>query len=313
MKLRFVANIAYSALFLIFFVPTAANAGDAPAWMHTAASAPATAPVDDKTDAVILYSEDITVVQPDGKFKTVERRVYKILRPGGRRYATAYGYSGVNRKITGIRGWCIPAQGKDYEVKDKEAMEGSISGVEYAELISDRREKWLKIPAAEPGNIVGYEIEVEEKPFVLQDEWQFQSNLPVREAHYTLELPSGWEYKAAWLNHGEVAPTSAGGNRWQWAVQNMPAIQYEDAMPPWRGVAGQMIVSLFPPGASDKKGMTTWAEVGKWNTNLTQGRRDASPEIKQKVAQLTRRQIHAIGKDASDWGVCAAGRPLRCD
>lgn len=268
-------------------VPSATRAGDAPAWMHTAAALPLAGPVDEKADAIVLYEENVTIVQPDGKFKTIERRVLKIMRPGGRQYGMAFDYSRANRKITGMRGWCIPAQGKDYEVKDKEAMEGSVSGVDSSELMSDVKEKWLKIPAADPGNIVGYEIEVEERPFVLEDEWIFQSSLPARESRYTLELPSGWEYKATWLNHGEVAPTSAGANRWQWVVQDTPAIRHEESMPPWRGVAGQMIVSLFPPGGSDKRGMMTWAEVGKWDTNLTQGRRDASPEIKQKVAELT--------------------------
>ena len=29
-------------------------------------------------------------------------------------------------RITAMHGWCIPAQGKDYEVKEKDALEGSV-------------------------------------------------------------------------------------------------------------------------------------------------------------------------------------------
>jgi len=50
-----------------------AMAADAPAWMHAAANAPLLS-YDAKTDAVLLYSEDITTVQPDGKMKGIERR-----------------------------------------------------------------------------------------------------------------------------------------------------------------------------------------------------------------------------------------------
>jgi hypothetical protein len=266
--------------------PRIANAGDAPAWMHAVVNAQLPAH-DEKTDAVSLYSEDITIVVSESKIKMIERRAYKILRPGGRVYGVARAYTDSNRKITAMRAWCIPAQGKDYEVRDKEAVEESIGGVEYSELISDLKEKRLRIPAAEPGNIVGYEIEAEEQPYILQDWWSFQHGAPVREARYTLQLPAGWEFKSAWMNHVEVAPISIGGNQWQWVVNDVPGIRREDDMPPVRGLAGQMVVALLPPGGSSKKGFTNWSDLGVWEAGLAQGRRDASPELKRKVAELT--------------------------
>ena len=44
-----------------------------------------------------------------------------------------------------------PAQGKDYEIKDKEAVEISPSGVEEMVMATDAKYRVLKIPAAEPG------------------------------------------------------------------------------------------------------------------------------------------------------------------
>src|ERR1700730_7358913 len=207
--------------------PRAATAGDAPAWMHAVVNAPIPAH-DEKTDAVNLYSEDITIVMSDSKIKMIERRAYKILRPGGRTYGIAKTYIHSNQKMNAIRAWCIPAQGKDYEVKDKEAVEGSVGGVEYSALITDTKEKYLQIPAADPGNIVGYEIEMEERPYILQDWWEFQETAPVREAHYVLQLPTGWEFRSTWMNHAEVMPTNIGGNQWQWVVSDVPGIRTED-------------------------------------------------------------------------------------
>ena len=268
---------------------------DAPAWMHSAASAPLPSH-DEKTDAVLLYSEDVTSVQADGKVKSIERRVYRILRPGGREYGYAYSYFDSNRKITGMRGWCIPQQGKDYEIKDKEAVEISLAGVQGSELITDIRDKVLRIPAADPGNTIGYEIETEERPYILQDWWAFQRTVPVVEARYTLELPAGWEYKAVWLNHGEVAPTSVGGNRWQWVVKDVPEIRAEEDMPPWHGVSGQLVISFLPPGGAQNKGFVNWGEMGKWQASLARGRRDASPEIKQKAAAIAAAEPTPLGK-----------------
>jgi len=121
-------------------------AGDAPQWMHALVNAPLPAH-DEKTDAVLLYSEtNVNVISAD-KIKTVVRRAYKILRPDGREYGTAFAsFRSPGQKISGMRGWCIPAQGKDYEVKDKEAMDVSVPGIQGSELIDDLRVRLLRIP-----------------------------------------------------------------------------------------------------------------------------------------------------------------------
>src|SRR5467141_797603 len=261
-------------------------AGDAPGWMHALVNVPLPSH-DEKTDVVLLYSDRIVTVQSTDKIKMTVREAYKILRPGGREYGTLAVSYNSHSKITGMRGWCIPAQGKDYEVKDKEAMEISLPKIDGSELVSDVKDKLLRIPAADPGNIVGYEYEEEEQPLVLQDVWHFQERNPVREAHYTLQLPSGWEYKATWMNYPEAKPAQS-GNQPQWIVSDIKGIKHEDSMPPWQGVAGQMIVSFFPPGGSaQNQGFQNWKQMGIWYQGLTSGRRDASTELKQKVASLT--------------------------
>jgi hypothetical protein len=264
-----------------------ALAGDAPAWMHALANAPLPAH-DEKTDAVLLYSETNITVQSAGKIKETVRVAYKILRPSGRDYGFAVVFFNSHSKVTSFHGWCIPAQGKDYEVKDKDALEMSPPKIEGSELIQDVKAKVLNIPAPDPGNIVGYEYEKEEQPFALQDSWNFQREIPVREQHYSLQLPPGWEFKTSWLNYPEVKPTQSGGRQQsEWALSDLKAIRNEDEMPPLDGVAGRMIVTFFPPGGAAQNGFTNWQQMGNWYLDLTNGRFDASPEIKAKVATLT--------------------------
>lgn len=278
-------NWLLRAAFLALVAPFAAAGGDGPQWMHAQASLPLPS-YDEKTDAVLLYSEtDVTWISTD-KFRTTVREAYKILRPSGRHYGTVVVYLNPQRKVKSLHGWCIPAQGKDYEVKDKDATEVA-PGLEGGELISDVKARVLHIPAPDPGNIVGYEYEVEEQPFFLQDQWEFQEIQPVRESHYSLQLPPGWEFKASWLNHAEVKPTETGNNSWKWTVTDVSAIRPEPEMPPFSGVAGQMIVTLFPAGGKAATGFATWDDMGKWYSGLLAGRMDASPELKQQVAALT--------------------------
>jgi hypothetical protein len=262
-----------------------AAAGDAPSWMHALVTAPLP-PHDDKTDAIEMYSERVVTVQSADKIKTLVREVYKILRPGGRDLGTVVIPFDSQTKISNLRAWCIPAQGKDYEVKEKDSVEAAMPAVPGSELITDVRAKLVHIPASEPGNIIGYEYEQEDHPFVLQDIWYFQGLHPTRESRYSLQLPPGWEYKASWLNHAETAPTATGNNRWQWSVSEVAPIKHESEMPPHRGVQGQMILSFVPPGGAGKA-FSSWRDMGLWYNELSRGRRDISPEIKQKVTALT--------------------------
>ncbi|MGH9497568.1 MAG: DUF3857 domain-containing transglutaminase family protein [Terriglobales bacterium] len=262
-----------------------ALAGDAPQWMHALVGTPL--PVhDEKTDAVLLYSENNVSVVSTDKIKTHVREAYKILRPDGRSYGTVFITFNSRRKVSSLHGWCIPAQGKDYEVKDKDALEVALPNVDGSELIQDVRAKVLTIPAANPGNIVGYEYEVEEQPLVLQETWNFQEIAPVRESHYSLQLASGWEYKVSWLNHPEVKPETSSNNA-SWTLNNVEGIRREEDMPPLQGVAGQMVISFFPPGGSVPNEFSNWEGMGNWYWNLARERREASPEIKEKVAALT--------------------------
>lgn len=283
---RRVAAIVLPILLCLLAFGESAAAANVPDWMRALVNVPL--PLhDEKTDAVLLYSEkSVTVVAAD-KIQEQVRVAYKILRPSGREYGVVTVTFNPQRKITHLRGWCIPTQGNAFEVKEKDAVEVSLPKIDGAELISDVKATGLQIPAPDVGNIVGYEYQAEEQPLVLQKSWEFQHEMPVRESRFLLQLPSGWEYRAQWLNYPEVKATQSGANQWQWTVTDVKAIRKEEDMPPVEGVVGQMILSFFPAGGAAANSFSTWQQVGTWYLNLTRDRRDASPEIKQKVLSLT--------------------------
>ena len=263
----------------------AALAGDAPTWMHQQVNAAVPAH-DEKTDAVILFEEKVLTVLPNGKIKKLDRQVIRILRPGGEAWGTIPFYFDPQTPITNLHAWSIPAAGKDYEVKERDAVESAVIDVDGGELMSDLRMKTLRIPAATVGSIIGYEVESEIKPNFLIDDWDFQDTVPVREAHYTLRLPTGWSYQSSWLNHPAEAPNASAANQWNWTISDVEPVRIEGYMPPWRGIAGRMIVALIPSGGKGS-GISSWNEIGSWYSGLIAGRRDASVGIKQKVAELT--------------------------
>jgi Domain of Unknown Function with PDB structure (DUF3857)/Transglutaminase-like superfamily len=281
-KLKFAALLFAS----VFSVSPCVAGNNAPQWMHDLTTR-VIPPQDDRTNAVLLYSETNVEVVSAEKVITTVRAAYKVLRPDGRDYGDLEIPFNFNQKVTSIRGWCIPAQGKDFEVTEKQALEIGIPKIEGSELIDDAREKLLHIPAPDPSNIIGYEFRVEERPLLLQDIWAFQQEVPVLESRYSLRLPPGWEYKPVWLNAPEQKPTQSGSNYSEWVVTSQKAVRHEQDMPPFRAVAGRLVLSFIAPGNVADNGVTSWQQLGNWYRNLTAGRTDPSPELKQKVAELT--------------------------
>jgi hypothetical protein len=78
---RSLRMLAQSLIGLLLIVP-AAQAGNAPDWMHAQVGTPLPAH-GEKTDAILLYAETVLTVDPKGKITRQERKVYKILRPDG--------------------------------------------------------------------------------------------------------------------------------------------------------------------------------------------------------------------------------------
>ena len=190
---------------------------DTPAWLQAAAGLP-TPVVSEKMDAITLLDERVIVARENGEIRTIVRRAYRILRPAGREHGKVAVPFDNDTRITSMKAWCIPAQGKPYEVKEKDAVEIGISS---GELYSDNRVKVLQIPAAEPGNVVGYEVERKERPYIFQEIWWFQDVHPVLQARLTLQLPAGWEYKASWVNWPDQLPSAAGENQWTWELRKI--------------------------------------------------------------------------------------------
>lgn len=276
-----------------FALPCAAFAGGAPPWMQAQVNAPVPEH-DPQTGAVLMYSETVLSIQPNGNRRRLERRVFRILRPEGEKRGVAVAVFNSRSRIASIHAWCIPATGKEFEVKERDAIEAGLVGVAGSELISDVRARMLSIPAAVPGSLVGYEFERDEQPLLQADSWNFQDTVPVRESRFTVELPAGWQYRSTWINHPEQPPVG-GGNRLLWVVSDLKPIAIEDQMPPWRGLAGRMWVSFEPPSGL-VAGPQTWQQLGGWYLDLTNGRRDASPEIRQKVAELTAAKPDLVGR-----------------
>lgn len=251
-----------------------------PDWFRQLASEPVPAH-SEETAAVVLLDEGRIVVKDSGEIRGSYRMVYKILRPQGRYVGNIRLCSDSETRIGSLKAWSITAQGVDYEIKEKEAVETGYEG--GGELFSDVRCKNLTIPGSDVGSMVGYEYERKERPYVLEDHWWFQVGLPVRRSRLVLQLPARWEHKIFWMNHAPVPPTDLGNNTWAFELTDLPGIELEPDMPPLRSIVPHIGIKYFPPSG----GTRSWEEIGAWAGSLFQARGEPTPAMQQKVVDLT--------------------------
>jgi len=280
---RLVACLALAGLASLFVGPASLQA-NTPDWLRAEAQSPVGKYPGD-TSAVVLLDEQITIITESGEVRTLYRRAYKILRPEGRKYGTVRVPFDKETRLDHLKAWSIPHEGKNYEVKDKDAVE---TGLFAESLYEDSREKLLEIPAAEPGNVIGYEYEQRRRPFIPQDTWRFQHDIPVRRARFELQLPAGWEYEVFWVNHAADKPQAVGQNGWAWELSVLPAVESEPLMPAGRSLAGRLGVTYYPRHTEAGAGsFGSWPAIAGWYARLAAERRQATPEIRQKVTELT--------------------------
>ena len=164
---------------------------------------------------------------------------------------------------------------KTTKSKTKKRLRTALRNVEGSELDFRRAEQAAADSRAPiPATLLAMSMKKMSNRLSCRVSGSFSVKFPVRETHYSLQLPPGWEYKASWINYPEAKPTQAGNNQWDWVVSDVKAIRKEAEMPPIEGVAGQMILSFFPPGGASANGFSSWLEMGNWYRNLTNGRRE---------------------------------------
>jgi len=274
-----------AAVVLAGVAPRVRASSSAPDWLRVAAQeklpAYPNAPV-----AVVLLDESQTTVKSNGDIFTRKRVAYRLLRPEAK---DQYDYVGVpfdgETKILSFKAWTITSDGRVLPLGEKDAIESSMTTYE---VFTDDRMKIMKFSDAVPGSVVGYEYTQKQRPFIFENDWWFQDEIPVRRARLVLQLPPGWQYSANWFNYAGQKPESTGAGTYVWEVDNVPALDVETDMPPQEAVAGWVGLKFFPQDPSLRAKTTgTWKDLGTWFNGLTQDRRIASPAIQQEVATLT--------------------------
>lgn len=282
------------ALSIILSAPSALASKDSvPQWVKDAAAEklPQYAP---ETDAVVLLEEQTLTVDGPGRSTLHYRIALRILRQQGRGYAHLGTWFDKDSKITSLKIWTLTADGREYQLPDNQI---SNTGFGNDILYDDEKRRGGTAMAADPGAVVAMEYEQQERPYVSEEIWRYQFDIPVHRTTYTLQLPPSFEFKDIWVRRNPVQPTSVGTNRWLWTLTDVPAIDVRNVPmhPSPAALEERMSVHYFGPGITTPfRG--NWASIGEWSAQLAEGRLAPTPEITAKAEELVAGKKDFYGK-----------------
>lgn len=263
----------------------AAHAGTPPPpdWVLAAAHA-TTGDIPKSAKAVVLDSEAILTVTPDGKSVERIRKAIRILRPQGREYATVFVPVDRDRKIHFLHVWGISSDGRPYTLSDKEMIE--VGDDEYGMLYVDLRARMAHAPAADPGAVVAYEYERTTRPYVQEYAWDFQQGVPVEHAAFELDLPPDWHQSVASRRDTGMVSTQPAPGHYRWQIDHVAGMDLDNVpmTPDFQAMSGRLVVRYSHD--SIPAGDASWSAIGGWYTGLAVPRASVTPQISAKAQEL---------------------------
>ena len=274
---------------LFFAVPASATVpGDeTPSWVAQAAAIKV--PTYDKdVPAVVLVNERATTVDSEGRTREVYTYAVRILIREGREFAIGRaGYIPDSGQVKDFKAWLIRpgSETKRYGKDDILDVAADMNDVynEYRFKSVDATDD------ADVGSVFAYSYTREEKTVFSQDDWRFQTSLPVISSRYSLTLPSGWRADAVTFNHPNIEPRVS-GTTYTWELSNLPPVPLEPMSPSLTHLVPRLAVSYFPPAntqALQIKTFSSWTEVAAWMSELEDPQVQVDDALARKAYELT--------------------------
>lgn len=290
-NMKYPAHTTTRLLTLAFLFLTAsamtALADDVPSWLQEAARQ-TNPPYDIKNvPAVILRNEEIVTVGSDGTVTTVKRYAVRFLTREGRREAEAGAvYETDSEKVRDMNAWLLRSKGPTKSYGKKEIVDISLA---TNDLYNEARVKIINASDdAGEGDVFGYESVTESRTVFSQFQFEFQGNLPVLAARYSLTVPNGWKAEAVTFNTAKVEPAISGSS-YVWEMRDLMPIPPESGSPSKSSTAPRLAVSFFPASATATqiRSFTNWSDVAKWMSELEDPQMTVDDALAGKAKDLT--------------------------
>jgi len=273
---------------MVFAVPATATPGDeTPQWVQQAVALKV--PTYDKdVPAVVLVHESTTSIGSDGRLNKVYNFAIRILRREGREFAVAVvHYVPDASKVKDFHAWLV-APGRETKRYGKD--ETVDIATEPNDVYNELRAKTISATDdADTGAVFAFSYGIEDRSIIGQDDWSFQTSLPVISSRYNITVPEGWRAEAVTFNHPKIEPT-INGTSYSWELSNLAPIPPEPMSPEITSVAPWLAVTYYPPATASSLAIKTfanWGEVATWMSELEDPQVLVNDALSRKAFELT--------------------------
>jgi hypothetical protein len=238
-----------------------------------------------------LESVEITIESP--RRIVVHRKwINTILNSNGDGYSTISTFFDKFHDLSSVTATMYDADGKPVKkIKKGDLEDALVGGMGMLEV--DTRIKFYKFAnRSYPYTISFEEEQVLNNLFMLPPQWfpQPASNMSVLNSSLVVHVPEAYNlrYKEYDCPAPAVTTEKKGGKTYTWTLNNLRAQKPEAYAVVWH--RREPCVRLAPSGfelAGYKGAADTWAHLGKFNSELFEGRGQLPPEARQKVHALT--------------------------
>jgi hypothetical protein len=266
------------------------GADSAPDWLAAAGRVDLNHFGDGSAAVVVGEWTDFTV-DATGKFVMTERRALRVLnRRSADQFLNAIGNENNDTKVTSIETWAISPSGRVTQSGKKDLI--TASDFAGFEVFSDDRVKMIKIPGAEDGSLVGFEIVTQGRLPISGEKFRMEEVIPVRASELHVSVPSGSMH---WfINHPDrVTVLSQSSNGAAFRTENRPAIPDESDAPPFSSLAAVVFVNYDPKGPS---ALQSWEEAGHSYHALFDNGEKPETEIASQVQNLSSAESDELSK-----------------
>lgn len=242
-------------------------------------------------DNVIARNSTVTRYAADGTSRTVDDMVIKVLTEKGRKSerTQSFGYNTFYEELKILQACVLKADGSvvavDAAKNSKEMTDQSTMSMNIYD--PNERRVVLVIPQLAVGDAVRVVTEKTVKKTRMTGaffDWQgFESYCPIVQARYEVRGPKEKPLKSQAL----LAPvagtvkswvTEEGGeNVYVWEARDVPQAFPEPDMPSFYTCTQRLLVST----------LDSWEEVSRWYWNISEPHLQPTPEILEKVRELT--------------------------
>jgi len=283
-------------LTLVLWLPTVGFTE--PNWIGEAVESSVEWSVSKEALFVVLFHTEDVLFSKTGKANTHVRKVVRVLKPPGTYFYAPIGAETSFREIKGLKGWRVSSDGgKSKRLSRKDIA--TISRPAMPGFYDDLLVVVARFPGLEPGSIIAFEYDVEEKGWLcFHQRFSFQEQQPVFYVNLTVTIPEGWQlHRSGWQS--DQIETKHTRSHYEWTGSRLAYQSSEPLMPPSQMYLERFItLSCYDPSSDSRLAQfLDWPSVARWAGKMLETTADDA--IADRVKELT-------GGLATSWEKLAA-------